>query len=79
MAIKKWFGIAALVAAVGGAGAAIMAKSKEARQKAGATYTSAKDSTAKAVERVTGGASTRAHKEPAEETVSKSAEPTQEK
>ncbi len=54
MAIKKWFGVAALMAAVGGAGAAVLAKSKEARVKAGTTYTSAKDSTANAVTRVTG-------------------------
>ena len=79
MAIKKWFGVAALMAAVGGAGAAMLAKSKEARQRAGATYTSAKGSTAKAAARVTGGRSARADNGPAEETPTEPGEPVQEK
>jgi len=79
LAIKKWFGVAALMAAVGGAGAAVLAKSKEARVKAGTTYTSAKDSTANAVTRVTGGTPKPADNGPEEESPPASAEPVQER
>lgn len=66
------------LAAVGGVSAAVLAKSKEARQGAAATSTYAKDSTAKAVERVTGGASEPVDNETAAGTPPESAKPSQE-
>lgn len=79
MAIKRWFGVAALMATVAGAGAAVLAKSKEAREKAGATHTSAMDSTANAVTRMTGGTPKPAANSPEEESPPAWAEPVQEK
>ncbi|MCZ7532769.1 MAG: hypothetical protein M5U23_05095 [Acidimicrobiia bacterium] len=50
MAKKKWFGFAAIAAAIGAAVAVVTAKSKSARDKTGEAVGSAKEKTGKAVD-----------------------------